>query len=368
MLVLLFLSFSLSLLSMAWLIRQGRTHAQRYGLDMPQRFHIGHTPRLGGLGMLGACWLGGFTITFFGEKWGIASSWHESLLPLVVLTPAVLCGIAEDWSQRVPVRLRLVATLICAAALCTLLDLSVPRLDIPLLDTLWTHTPWAGWILAVLAMGGLPHAFNIIDGYNGLAGMVAILVSAALIYVCLLLGDRSLAAQLVVFVGATAGFLAWNYPHGKIFAGDGGAYLWGMLLAYGCISLVTRHPQVSPWFPMLLLCYPVFETLFSIYRKKVRGQSPGEADALHLHQLIFRRLVRAVLDNDNEAEEMLRRNNRTSPYLWGMTLVTVVPATLFWDTSWVLILCCAAFVILYIWAYFTIVRFRIGGRKAAEKV
>lgn len=128
--------------------------------------------------------------------------------------------------------------------------------------------------LAVLAIGGLPHAFNIIDGYNGLAGMVAVLISLALVHVALQLGDRQLAAVLVVLVGATAGFLVWNYPHGKIFAGDGGAYLWGVI-AYGCVALVARHPEVSPWFPMLLLCYPVSETLFSIYRKKFAVNLPG---------------------------------------------------------------------------------------------
>ena len=58
--------------------------------------------------------------------------------------------------------------------------------------------------------------------------------------------------------------------------------------------LVQRNAEVSPWFPMLLLIYPVWETIFSIYRKAVRGVSPGVADALHFHQLIYRRIVRGV--------------------------------------------------------------------------
>lgn len=359
MLFFLLVSFAISFVSMAWLIWYGRTHAQRYGEDMPQRFHIGYTPRLGGLGMLLSYWLGGLLALWFGGRWGVEASYQQVILPLYLLTPAVLCGIAEDWCQCIPVRWRLLATLLSAIGLCLVMGLHIPRLDIALLDSLWLSAPWLGWMLAILAIGGLPHAFNIIDGYNGLAGMVALLVGMALIYVSLLVGDRVLAAQLVVFLGATAGFLTWNYPHGKIFAGDGGAYLWGLVLAYGSVTLVYRHPQVSPWFPMLLLCYPVFETLFSVYRKKIRGQSPGQADALHLHQLIFRRMVRAVLDSDDEAEEMLKRNNRISPYLWGMTLLTVIPAALFWDTSWLLILYCVLFITLYIWAYLSIVRFKL---------
>src|SRR5690606_26785186 len=120
----------------------------------------------------------------------------------------------------------------------------------------------------------------------------------------------------------------WNYPMGQLFAGDGGAYVWGIVIAFCSITLVQRHPIVSPWFPMLLLIYPVWETMFSIYRKLARGDSPGMADALHLHQLIYRRIVRSVLD-ENAARRMLRRNNRTAPYLWAFTLLTVVPAVLF---------------------------------------
>ncbi|MEO8248778.1 MAG: hypothetical protein ABI589_05355, partial [Burkholderiales bacterium] len=158
--------------------------------------------------------------------------------------------------------------------------------------------------------------------------------------------------------GATGGFLVWNYPRGLIFAGDGGAYLWGVVIAMACITLVQRHAEVSPWFPVLLLIYPVWETLFSIYRKASRGVSPGVADALHFHQLIFRRLVRRVLDED-EARMLLMRNNRTSPYLWGFTLLTVAPAVLFWRNTTVLMLFTMLFVVTYTWIYISIIRFRV---------
>ena len=362
MVTIFFLGFLFSALGMAWLIWYGRTHAHRYG-EVPQRFHKGHVSRLGGAGMLVSLLLCSVVLELAGERFNIPTREGGMLLLLLALMPAIGCGIFEDILQRVPVRVRLVSTFASAVALCYVGGLSIPRLDVPLIDTLLLTYPVLGVGLAMLAIGGLPHAFNIIDGYNGLAGMVAILISLALVHVAMQLGDRELAVVLVALVGVTAGFLAWNYPHGKIFAGDGGAYLWGLVIAYGCVALVTRHPDVSPWFPMLLLCYPVSETLFSIYRKKVRGQSPEMADALHLHQLIYRRLVRVVLDNDNEAEEMLMRNNRTSPYLWGMTLLTVVPAVLFWNISWLLFLCCLIFIFFYVGAYLAIVRFKLPSRR-----
>ena len=109
---------------------------------------------------------------------------------------------------------------------------------------------------------------------------------------------------------------------------------------------------------MLLLIYPVWETMFSIYRKLSRGVSPGVADALHFHQLIYRRIVREVFDDD-ESRRMLMRNNRTSPYLWAFTLLTVVPAILFWNNTPVLMGFCLLFVVSYVVAYMAIIRFKV---------
>ena len=109
---------------------------------------------------------------------------------------------------------------------------------------------------------------------------------------------------------------------------------------------------------MLLLIYPVWETLFSIYRKLARGQSPGTADALHFHQLIFRRIVRVAF-SDDEARQLLARNNRTSPYLWMFAALSVVPAVLFWNNTLVLMACTALFVATYVTAYLMIVRFKV---------
>jgi UDP-N-acetylmuramyl pentapeptide phosphotransferase/UDP-N-acetylglucosamine-1-phosphate transferase len=111
---------------------------------------------------------------------------------------------------------------------------------------------------------------------------------------------------------------------------------------------------------MLLLIYPVWETLFSIYRKTVGGVSPGVADALHFHQLIYRRIVRSAF-HDDESRRVLMRNNRTSPYLWGFTLLTVVPAVLFWRNTPVLMAFCGLFVVSYVAAYLAIVRFKVPG-------
>ncbi len=361
MLLLAFISFVVSFIAVRFVRRWFRRHAQNYVHDAPQRFHHGAVPRLGGLGMV-AGWLAGLVAAFALPHWGMTLGVPMSLsdlasLSLVILS-AVLVGSAEDVTQRVAVRWRLLATGLMGLMAVVLLDISVPRLGLSWLDPWWAAWPLLGVALAVLAIMGLPHAFNIIDGYNGLAGSVTVLICLALAYVSLQVGDRQLAALSLCLIATTLGFLFWNYPRGLIFAGDGGAYMWGVSIALICILLVQRHDAVSPWFAMLLLIYPVWETVFSIYRKSSRGMSPSLADALHLHQLVYRRLVRVVFDDD-EARGLLSRNNRTSPYLMAFTLMSVTPAVFFWSNTPVLIGFCALFIVTYVSAYLMIVRFKI---------
>ena len=354
-------SLIISWLASLLLITNLRAAARVYSADTVQRFHKGHIPRLGGVAVTASSAIGWVAMAMFpsvGIYLNAFISLNAVFAFLVMLIPAALAGTYEDCTQRLSVRWRMVFTGLSAGLGCALLGLTVPRLGIGSVDAIWASYPLVGLAMAWLALAGLPHAFNIIDGFNGLAGTVAIMICAALVHVALQLGDRQLAGVLVCVIGATAGFLFWNYPRSLIFAGDGGAYFWGVVIAAGSISLVQRHSDVSPWFPMLLVIYPVWETLFSIYRKLVRGQSPGAADALHFHQLIYRRIVRRVF-HDDASRRMLMRNNRTSPYLWGFTLMSVVPAVLFWRNTPVLIAFCGLFVATYILAYLSIIRFKV---------
>ncbi|HYP82096.1 glycosyltransferase [Variovorax sp.] len=358
MLALIVISFLVSAVAVLYFMRRARRHARRYGTDMPQRFHAGHVPRLGGAGVFLGMGAGWFAAGLLTDVVNVPASIKDAAIMLACLAPAVLGGIVEDVTQRVSVRYRLGLTIGSALLLCFVFGLKLDHVGIDVIDVWVLTLPFAGLALAAIAIGGLPHAFNIIDGYNGLAGTVAVLVCLAISHVSLQLGDRQLAGMVLCLLGATAGFLLWNYPRGKIFAGDGGAYVWGMVIAVASVMLVQRHPLVSPWFPMLLLIYPVWETMFSIYRKLARGQSPGTADALHFHQLVFRRIVRQVV-HDNEAKQLLSRNNRTSPYLWTLAALSVVPAVLFWNRTGILMIFTLVFIATYVAAYLMIVRFKV---------
>ena len=124
------------------------------------------------------------------------------------------------------------------------------------------------------------------------------------------------------------------------------------------LLLVMRNPQVSTWYAALLLIYPAFETLFSAYRRMfLRGKSPTMPDGIHLHSLIFRRIVQWAVGR-KEARALMRRNSLTSPYLWMFSLMAVIPATVFWKNTSVLIFFCLLFIVSYVWLYARIVRFK----------
>lgn len=357
MLFLVVLSTFVTFLACAVLCRLGRANARRYSLEMPQRFHVGDVPRLGGAAMMLGCTAGWTWAVVAGSAGGsmgarVVAGWW------VVMAIAAGTGLAEDITHRLTARIRLLLTVLAGSIATAWLGLHIGPLGLQWLEPVWAAAPWLGTVLAVIAVAGLPNAFNLIDGYNGLAGTAALVCCLSLAWVAFQVGDHQLVGLMLVTAGASLGFLAWNYPRGLIFAGDGGAYLWGAVIAVASVVLVQRHDAVSPWFPALLLVYPVWETLFSIYRKMARGQSPGTPDALHFHQLVYRRVVRAGKQAE-ASRRLLKRNNRTAPYLWALVLLSALPATLFWRDTVTLMAFCGLFVITYVVAYVGMVRFKV---------
>ena len=154
--------------------------------------------------------------------------------------------------------------------------------------------------------------------------------------------------------GAILGFFIWNYPQGLIFLGDGGAYLIGFWIAVLSIWLCARHPEVSPWFALLINGYPIMETLFTIYRRKIhQNKSPGAPDGIHFHTLIYRRILQA-----KHFDSVLTANARTAPYLWILAGLSIAPASLWWQSTPILMGACALFIISYVWLYTKIVQFK----------
>ena len=127
------------------------------------------------------------------------------------------------------------------------------------------------------------------------------------------------------------------------------------------ILLVHRNADVSPMFGLMVCVYPIFETLFSMVRRKLRRgrrRATWEPDGIHLHSLLFRRVVRWAVGGARNAKALNRRNSMTSPYLWALCGLSILPAVSFYDDTDVLLLCLALFSATYVALYLSIVRFK----------
>lgn len=363
MLTILVSAFVISLLATTLVIRFRHLH-ERFTADSDlggvQKFHASPVPRIGGVPVFLGLIAG---VGIIHMKWPNFEAW----LLLVAALPAWLAGLMEDMTKRVGPMPRLLATFVAALLGFWLIKAGLQRLGIPGVDDMLRQYWVLSLLFTIVAVGGVAHALNIIDGYNGLAGMVAIMTFAVLGYVAFKVGDKVLWGLCVASIGAVAGFLVLNFPRGLIFFGDGGAYVVGFLIAEISVLLVTRNPAVSPWFPMLLVVYPVFETLFSMYRKKfLRNMSPSMPDGLHLHMLVYKRMVRWMVGS-KEAKHMTRRNSLTSPYLWALSCVAMVPAAIFWNNTPVLAAFVVLFILLYLCLYKMIIRFKVPGWMVLHK-
>lgn len=317
----------------------------------PQKFHSHPVPRIGGVGIAA-----GLVAACVGMIWWEDTGPQLALLMLCGL-PALLVGLIEDFTKRVSPSKRLAATAVSAALAIAFLDTLITRTEIPGIDSIVAFGAGAA-VVTIFAVSGIANSVNIIDGFNGLASMCAVLMLASLAYVAFQVGDRTVALLALAGIGAVMGFFIWNFPAGLIFLGDGGAYFLGFYVAEVAILLLQRNPAVSPLFPLLVVVYPAFETVFSIYRRRVlRDTPPSIPDGIHLHSLIYRRVMRWAIGGRG-ARSLTRRNSMTSPYLWGLCMLSCVPAVLFWGNTLLLSLSLLLFATAYVTLYWRIVRFK----------
>ena len=361
-------SFLASVIFTLFILRFNKLHSRfsfDHDVDGIQKYHVRPVPRVGGVALFFAMatgflvfWLAGGEVKL--KKFLLAAS---SLVWIM--------GLAEDLTKNISVRVRLGAAALSAILAAWLIGTWVLRLDISFIDVLlqdprYFINDYRGVVsvlltvvLTVFAVAGVTNSFNIIDGYNGLAGMVGIIILTGLYYVAHQVNDAVVGMSALAAIGSIGGFMLWNYPKGHIFLGDSGAYFIGFIVAELSILLVNRNPQVSAWFPLLLVFYPIWETVFSIIRRVIHPHKKvGMPDAAHMHQLVYRIVLRwAGLSSKPDAVE--RRNAMTSPYMWFLCSLAVMPAVLFWDRGWLLQLFIVLFALSYIWLYYRIVRRRI---------
>jgi len=249
-------------------------------LSAVQSTHTKPVSRVGGL----ALFAGSIILLLLARSIGFDSS--SLWLFVIASLPICLIGTAEDLGLAMSPLRRLIAICVSSVLMILFYWCWLSRVGIPFIDTFLSFAP-IGVIFTIFASAGVTNAFNLIDGLNGLAGFTAITISVSLSFLAFP-AYYDLGILCLSITPLIAGFLILNFPFGKIFLGDGGAYLLGHSLVWLAIYLMQIDSSISPFAVLLIFFWPVADTLLAIWRRKKLSKPNYLPDRLHFHQLTMR--------------------------------------------------------------------------------
>ncbi len=281
--------------------------------DGVQKVHTTPTPRIGGISIVA-----GFFASLLFLDGETRDLW---LLIGVAGLPAFACGLAEDITKKVSVKWRLFVTIGSGLLFAVISGYAITAVDVPGVDSLLAF-PIIAFTFTAFAVGGVANSINLIDGFHGLASGTLMIILLAFALVGLRVEDAVLVSIAVTMLLVVAGFFAVNFPGGKLFLGDAGAYFAGYVVAVLAVMLPARNPEVSPWVSLLILGYPVTETLFSVIRRRRKvGHGAGDPDSDHLHHMVHRGWALRIGQNIRSAEI---QNALTSVFIWALPAITLI--------------------------------------------
>jgi UDP-GlcNAc:undecaprenyl-phosphate/decaprenyl-phosphate GlcNAc-1-phosphate transferase len=271
-------------------------------IDQPsdRKVHPKPTPTAGGLAIFAGVAAGLLVSRFIPFLSGLHETTSDMEAALVASLVIVLVGLIDDTRGMSP--LGKLAGQILAAGLLVLAGVQLLYFYFPGQGVL-SLSPDLAVPLTVLWVVAMINAVNLIDGLDGLAaGMVSIGAAAFFLYMAFgpgAGGAPSTAALLAAIVaGAAIGFLPWNFYPARIFMGDTGSGLLGLMMAVATISGVGRNPYppsggdlaaiaIPVAVPLLVLAVPFLDVLLAIVRRMRKGLGVHHADKEHIHHRLM---------------------------------------------------------------------------------
>ncbi len=245
-----------------------------------QRIHLNETPRLGGLV---------FIMSLISYVMYCPNNESIKLLKLILicLIPIIITGLKEDLFHNVEPAIRLLSLLFVGWLFRAQFMGPLPNMaDVPLISKLLALQGGVSFFY-ILSMVAVANGMNLIDGVNGLCGAVALSILGALLFLSYKTSDVTMLSTIFSVILILIPFLIFNYPYGKIFLGDLGAYSLGLIVSMLTIIFFGRHPEIPPWGAVLILIYPATEVVFSLLRRVIKGMSIYHPDTYHLHLKFF---------------------------------------------------------------------------------
>ncbi len=265
--------------------------------------HESPTATLGGTAMLFGLFVGAATAWLLGDFASVFAAPSEMIGVLVAAAVICAVGVVDDISPlSAPAK---VAGMVVAGVVLSVVGVSLVVLRIPFFETVILSSNMSA-LLTVVWVVLIANAVNLIDGLDGLAGGIVAIAAATFLFYAIRLGDAGVltasspgALIAVLVVGICVGFLPHNVHPARIFMGDGGALLLGLLMAASTMSVGGSTDAVfsgqaffffAPIFiPLFILGVPLFDMAFAIVRRAAtRGIRVTHADKDHLHHRLLR--------------------------------------------------------------------------------
>lgn len=306
---------------------------RRNDLSAAQCSHTQPALRLGGLAVFVSIFL---THMIFAEGPNAFNTLIFSSIPLLTL------GLLEDLGiHQSP--LRRFTSAICAGAIFSALTGTyLQNPDMLFLNAIFEYFFVAG-LFTLFITSGIVNAFNLIDGLNGLAGSVALVAAAGIAAISYNADLNHSALPIAVICGAVIGFLMLNFPFGKIFFGDAGAYAIGFFLSWMAVDVLLQAPEVSPWAMLMVFFWPFAEVTLTISRRLMSHIPVSQPDRLHLHQVVMRIIEISVLGRG------MRRISNPLATIVVFPFMALPPllGVLFADNSFVSAMLVGSFMVLF---------------------
>lgn len=313
-----------------------------------QAIHSEPTPRIGGIAIIAGLCVGALaTWAALGD--GAPLFW----LPMATAAPVFAAGLLDDLKGGVAPRWRLLAAALGGCAFMAASGLWIDRVGLVGLDWLLSASPLLAIAFTLFVCVGATHAVNLIDGLHGLAGSFGVAASLCLALVAHNAGLGGQAMLLTVLSAAIAGFLFVNFPHGKIFLGDAGAYTIGHILAWTIVSMLAVAEDVSAFAMLLILFWPVCDTSFTIARRVYAGRPIAQPDRGHLHHVVYAAVCRLKSERGwkvrpNPLSGLIIMPLMAAPMTFGVALMGNNPSA---------VMACVGFLALYVVTYVALTRF-----------
>jgi UDP-GlcNAc:undecaprenyl-phosphate GlcNAc-1-phosphate transferase len=286
-------AFSLALVGSLILTPVAERLAVRMGaMDAPDPRKVHHvpTPRWGGLAVAAGVLLSVvLTLLLYRQAQAYLDFRTQRYLTGILAGGCLmlLLGMLDD-RFNLPAKVKLMGQILIAVILIKS-GVVITFLTIPGMGFVYLPA-WLSWGLSLLWIVGITNAINLLDGLDGLLSGVSTIVAFLFFVVALLKGQFVVALVMASLAGACGGFLRYNYNPARIFLGDSGSLLLGMLFAslsiVGALKVTTT---AAIFVPVLFLGLPIFDTSFAILRRFLAGRPIFSPDKEHVHHQLLAR-------------------------------------------------------------------------------